>query len=78
MMGQVNGLDMPIEDVPRALVDHLYDMGFTPETHPHLLRDMLRMFKEETATAGLREEDKISVRFSFDADGCTGVEIRKD
>jgi len=72
-------LDPTDPNPPRQLVDHLYAMGFTPETHPHLLRDMTRMFKEATAAANVTMDERISCLFTFDKDGLTGVEItRKD
>jgi len=72
-------LDPTDPDPSRQLVDHLYAMGFTPETHPYLLRDMTRMFKEASAAANVTMDERISCRFTFDETGVTDVKItRKD
>lgn len=76
-MGQINGLDVTPEDAPSELIDQLRKLGFTPETHPYLIRDMQRALKEATAAAGVSMEDTLSVRFSFDRDGCTGAKVTK-
>lgn len=70
-------LDLPIEEGPQVLVDHLRSMGFTPLTHPNIVRDMMRVFKEAVSAAGVRLEDQISVRFTFDADGVTGAVVTR-
>lgn len=70
-------LDMSIEDGPGALVENLRSMGFTPLTHPNLVRDMRRAFMEALTASGFGLEDQISVMFRFDENGVTGAEVTK-
>lgn len=60
-----------------ALVQMVKDMGFTPETHPHLFRDMVRGFKEAMAHAGVSMDDRISVSWTFDENGVTGATVER-
>lgn len=59
------------------LVGELRNLGFTPETHPDLAKDMARRFRETVAAGGYSLEDQISVTFEFDTNGLTGVKIKK-
>jgi len=78
-MSQHLVLDPTNPDPSRVLVDWLLSRGYTPETHPHLLRDMERMFKEASAAANVTMDERISCLFTFDETGVTGAEItRKD
>lgn len=68
-----------IDHNARALVEGLRAMGFTPQTHPNLVKDMTRVFKEASAAAGIEMDEPIRCRFTFTEDGTPSVEItRKD
>jgi hypothetical protein len=61
----------------QELLTAIKGLGFTPATHPNLLKDMIRSFKEVSARDNISLEDQISVLFSFDEDGLTGLAITR-
>jgi hypothetical protein len=69
---------MMINDEARKLIDSLAQLGFTPETHPNILKDMRRALKEAGAREGVDMETPLSWRFHFADDGSVTVEILKD
>ena len=60
------------------LLRELRRLGFTPETHPNLVKDMQRAFKEASAHSGISMGDRVSVRFRFAPDDSVTAEIEKD
>ncbi len=53
-------------------------LGFTPRTHPNIVKDMQRAFNEASVHSEISLEDKISVRFRFAPDDSVTAEIEKN
>lgn len=71
-------MEMSAESPAEELLDALLLMGFTPTSHPDLVKDMQRAFKEASAhTDGITEDDPIGCKFTFDEDGTVACTIRK-
>lgn len=70
-------LAMSVNGSPEELFDSLIEMGFTPWTHPTLIKDMHRGFQEAAAHTDIDLDEPVSVRFLFDDHGLTEVKIER-